>query len=144
MRQVTLRRATTSDQGTFGQLYIDGGPLFCHTAELPYRGNKTSKSCIPTGTYTCTPRYSKKYKNHYIVNDVPDRSYILFHKGNFVGDTAKGYKTNSYGCILLGMRRGKLMYNEKMQNVVLASSSAMNLFLSEMGNADFTLNILEG
>ena len=64
-----------------------------------YRGVITRKTFprIPAGVYHCGKYPSKKFGLRYHVRDVPERTYILIHAGNFVRDT--------HGCILLGMNR---------------------------------------
>jgi hypothetical protein len=64
------------------------------TLELSWKDNKRSISCIPCGDYTVIKRKSKKYGNHFHILDVPDRSYILIHNGNY------NYQTK--GCVLVG------------------------------------------
>ncbi len=64
------------------------------TLELPWKDNARRISCIPVGEYKVTKRWSEKYKNHFLVNDVPNRSYILLHGGN--------YNRHTLGCILCG------------------------------------------
>lgn len=67
-----------------------------NTLELPWKNNEFQISCIPTGTYKCTPRTSEKFKKHYYVDNVQDRDTILIHVGNYTKDT--------HGCILLGVK----------------------------------------
>jgi hypothetical protein len=62
--------------------------------ELPDENNEKMISRINEGEYDCVKRFSKKFKNHFHVLDVLDRSYILIHIGN--------YYTNTWGCILPG------------------------------------------
>src|SRR5690606_36480172 len=50
--------------------------------ELPWRENRKRISCIPEGTYTMSKHYSAKHKWHYIIENVPNRSLILFHPAN--------------------------------------------------------------
>ncbi len=139
--QATLTRIATGDQGTFGVLRI--GSFDCWTAELPWRDNLRSLSCVPQGTYEVRPRYSAKYKRHLHVLDVPGRSVILIHCGNFAGDREQGYRTHSTGCILVGRQFGKLRPGESgpMQQAVLASRFAMSDLLRAAGNEPFTLTI---
>jgi hypothetical protein len=66
----------------------------CYTLELPWNDNKKQISCIPKGEYNVEKRQSTKYKNHFHVLDVPNRSYILIHQGN--------YNWHTKGCILVG------------------------------------------
>src|SRR3972149_657673 len=49
-KKCVLRRIETGDDGTFGVLTTPSG-LQIYIAELPWRGNKPGKSCIPAGTY---------------------------------------------------------------------------------------------
>lgn len=62
--------------------------------ELADKENKRSISRIPAGKYTCKIRYSEKYKWHFILENVPGRSFILIHFGNYYRDTR--------GCIIVG------------------------------------------
>lgn len=98
---------TTTDDGrqTIGKLGLYD-PYFCFkcvTLELSWKDNKRNKSCIPTGEYKVTHRYSEKYGEHLLVNNVINRSYILIHAGNFVEDTN--------GCILVGESLAKIDEN---------------------------------
>ena len=68
----------------------------CKTLELKWEDNKFQTSCIPEGTYLVIKRYSEKYGDHFHILDVPDRSFILIHHGN--------YYYNSKGCTLVGMK----------------------------------------
>ena len=65
-----------------------------NTLELLWEDNEFQISCIPFGTYKCSPRTSEKFGKHYLVEDVKDRDAILIHVGNYTKDT--------HGCILLG------------------------------------------
>jgi hypothetical protein len=96
MRAILVRLEEGNNQ-TLGELNVYSGieRLFsCKTLELPYVMNLTGISCIPKGNYTVVPRYSEKYKNHYHILDVHNRTHILIHVGN--------YKTQTEGCILIG------------------------------------------
>lgn len=95
--KVEIKRITEREKQTEGVLTVyDGGKKIfqCYTLELPYKGNQKRISCIPKETYNVEKRYSAKYKNHFHILDVPNRSYILIHQGNF------NYHT--LGCILVG------------------------------------------
>jgi len=82
-----------TDKGTFGVLRHDGVP-FALTMELPWRDNRHNESCIPLGVYECRRITSPKFGETFELSNVPDRTHILFHKGNTLADTA--------GCILIG------------------------------------------
>lgn len=136
MKDVYLFRTITSDQGTEGILATDG--FFCKTLELPWRENKRNMSCIPTGKYIVKIRQSPKYGSIYWITNVPNRSYILIHSGNFAGDVNKGFKTHVNGCILLGKDHG-FLYE---QRAILNSRITVNAFMRFMKNKEFKLNII--
>ena len=88
-----LVRVGSSGRGTFGVLRHGQVP-FVLTLERPWEDNKQSVSCIPAGRYQCRKIRSPKFGDTYEVCDVPERSHVLFHKGNTIDDTQ--------GCILVG------------------------------------------
>jgi hypothetical protein len=142
MRFAALIRERHSDHGTFGRLFLDDG-LVLRTAELPWRDNEPNVSCIPDGMYGCAfiPRSaSGKYVSVYHVRDVPDRGGILIHAGNFAGDKAKGLRTDSYGCILLGTEFGVL----GTQHAVLASRMALQKFVRRLNEEPLKLMVTTG
>lgn len=65
------------------------------TLELPWKDNQVRVSCIPEGTYYCKPRVSPRHGKHFILEDVPGRTYILIHIAN--------YTRELMGCIAPGM-----------------------------------------
>lgn len=134
---INLYRLRESDQGTEGILI--GSKFNCYTLELPWRNNRQNISCIPVGEYPVVIRVSPKFGRVYHVQKVPNRSYILIHSGNLAGDVSKGYKSNVYGCILLGQKRGTL-YG---QLAVLNSRITVKRFMSYMDLNPFTLKINE-
>lgn len=136
MQNLTLQRQTRSTHGTEGILSLPNGKkLF--TLELPWYDNKPQISCIPKGIYDCKPRYSPKFKQHYHLQNVEGRSYILIHSGNFAGDVSLGLKSNVQGCILLGTKRG----NIAGQRAVLSSKVACRKFMNVMQDKEFVLEI---
>jgi len=137
MDRVEIFRLRRSDQGTEGLLV--SGDFHCRTLELPWRGNRRQISCIPPGTYNVEIRLSNKYGRIYWVRNVPNRSYILIHSGNFAGDTSKGYKTHVMGCILLGKKSGYL----GGQVAVLNSRITVRAFMEYMDYEPFELRIQE-
>jgi hypothetical protein len=137
-QQVFLIRTSVSDQGTSGMLVMGG--FNCYTLELPWRDNKRSISCVPQGQYTVIQRASPKYGKIYWVTEVPSRSYILIHSGNYAGDVNKGYKTHVKGCILLGQKMGTL----SGQKAVLNSRLTVRKFMNLTGMKPFKLTIIGG
>jgi hypothetical protein len=128
------------DQGTFGELVIPG--MFrCVTIELPWRDNKPGISCLPLGTYELEWSWSNRFNKYlYLIKEnIPDRSGFRIHSGNFAGDVAMGYKSNSEGCILLGTSRGVL----NNQKAALSSQIALGRFHDAMKEQAGTLVIRE-
>jgi hypothetical protein len=129
MRRFILKRIAKNDDGTFGVL-IDGVTPFCLTVERPWINNQTGISCIPDGFYLCKRVDSPRFGNTFEVIHVPNRTAILFHKGNIDDD--------SRGCIIVGEQYGYL--DEKV--AVLASGLAFNEFIKRLEYIDeFELTI---
>jgi hypothetical protein len=64
------------------------------TLELPWKENAVQASCIPKGVYETVKRNSIKYGEHFHLLNVPGRTWILIHHGNYYRDVL--------GCILPG------------------------------------------
>lgn len=140
MIQAFLTRPGFDDQGTFGVLSAPEVQLNVFVGELPWRGNKVGLSRIPAGDYICKPYKSPKFGRCWIIPNVPGRSYVLFHKGNLVGDVLKNYLTHSRGCILPGRFLGKI----KNQKAVLNSTSAFSEMVAKIGlENSFKLKIID-
>lgn len=137
MRRVDIFRLRRSDQGTEGILVSEN--YDCRTLELPWRDNQKQISCIPPGEYDVEIRLSNKYGRIYWVRQVPNRTYILIHSGNYAGDVSKGYKSHVMGCILLGKESGFL----GGQVAVLNSRITVRAFMEEMNYETFRLRIQE-
>lgn len=115
---------------TLGVFFV--GETVFRTIERPWADNKTNISCIPAGTYICRwlPRSSSgKYRNVWWLQDVPGRSGVLIHSGN--------YYWHSTGCIILGKRHGRL----GKDTAVLSSHAAMRELREIVGEEDFRLTI---
>ena len=114
-------RDTFTKVSTIGNLYLDGEWL-CDTLENPYIDNQRSISCIPEGQYKVRLRTARESATrdylHLLVEDVPNRDYILFHRGNWAKDTS--------GCILVGIGTE--------QDFVKNSTLAMDLLMKEILN----------
>ena len=126
---ITLERFCYSDFGTFGDLIMPDGQVL-KTVERPWIDNKKSISCIPVGTYDCVPRrYNRGGYDAVEVTQVKNRSYILFHKGNFAEDSA--------GCILVCAAHGVL----KNRWAGLSSDLAFDEFMGYVRGKNFRLII---
>lgn len=91
--RIDLLRVGQSIRGTFGVLRYGQVP-FALTLERPWEDNEQNVSCIPAGRYVCRRVRSMKFGNTYEICDVPDRTHVLFHQGNYIADTQ--------GCVLVG------------------------------------------
>ena len=125
MVKVYLKRIEESEQGTFGVLCVPEVGFSCYTAELPWRDNKQNESCIPKGKYELVPFSSESHPDVYEVHNVKARGSILIHVGNYAGDTSKGYKSDTGGCILLGKSLGYL----GKQRAVISSRDTVKKFV---------------
>jgi len=127
MKQLILQRAWSDNRATLGMLSIldhDHDPIF--TLENPLRKTHVD-SRIPCGEYECEPYSGTKFKDVYILKNVPKRSYILIHWGNFEKDTE--------GCILLGLGSGML----EGEPSVSSSKAAFKKFRNIVGEEKFNL-----
>jgi len=145
MKTVNLIRTKTGDDGTFGKAYTDERGYY--TAELPWRDNQSGVSCIPTGEYLCQWAYSPSHNRKvYHVQNVPGRTDVEIHSGNYAGDTTKlnpqngeHLRSDVKGCLLLGLN-AELILGQMMLTM---SRTAVDMFEKEMEAADFTLKISE-
>src|SRR3989344_7456256 len=105
--RLILERDLITEVSTGGSLYLDKDydgevsdydEFLGYTLELPFRNNERFISCIPAGTYELKRRATIKYDEHFLVRDVPNREFVLIHRG---GTSPRHTK----GCILLGNRR---------------------------------------
>lgn len=76
-------------KATNGKLFFNGEKV-CDTIELPWKNNSKNISCIPEGRYQVIKRFSIKYKNHFHILNVSNRSLILIHPANFALKELKG------------------------------------------------------
>jgi hypothetical protein len=139
--KMTLYRLLTDEEGTIGVLF-KGAMLICYMGELPWRDNRSNISRIPSGSYKVVylaRSGSGRYRDVYHVRNVPHRTGVLIHSGNWEGDTSRGLKTHTHGCLLPGSRIGRL----SGQRAVLASKSAMRKVHAAVGRKNFTLEIID-
>ncbi len=102
--KLTLIRDEDNGESTLGRLFAEG-EFLCFTLENTWKDNEPRVSCVPKGTYGLGTKKYGKYWDKYqplvipILHDVPNRSQILIHPGNFPKDTL--------GCILVGNAKGE-------------------------------------
>ena len=127
--------------GTVGRL--SAAALRLHVMEPPWLDNRPNRSCIPAGLYTVLPHRSPRFGRCLLVSDVHERSHILVHAGNVGGDVECGYHTHTLGCLLPGMRRGRLDVKGRTQRAVLASRPALRHLMRWAADRPFVLEIAD-
>ena len=142
MRHAVLRRDRSSDQGTLGVLVAHDLPPI-HIMEPPWRDNRRNRSCIPVGVYDVLPHLSPRFKRCLLVTDVPERSHILFHAGNVGGDVELGLHTHTAGCLLPGLRRGRIEGRGRVQEAVISSRTAFRHLMTWAAGRPFTLEVVD-
>ena len=114
-------RDTFTEESTVGELFLNG-ELMCDTLENPWKDNQRNISCIPEGEYKVRIRLARESATrdylHLLVKHVPNRDWILFHRGNSAKDTS--------GYILVGLG--------SQQDYVQNSRLAMDLLMKEIIN----------
>jgi len=117
--------------GTFGVLKINK-EVFCVTLEPPDILNEQNISSIPAQQYECRKHMSPRFGNTFEVSNVPGRTEVLFHAGNFA--------RNTWGCILLAQHFGKI----QSDRVILNSGATFERFMALMKDVNvFHLTIKE-
>lgn len=128
MRLFTLLRIANPEQGIFGVLK-DGDMPFCVTVE-------NNAFVIPDGDYICRRVNSPKFGNTFEITNVPGRSNVLFHGGNWEED--------STGCIVLG-EKFEPIWDEKRKRLkegVMESNKAFSEFKERtVGLVTFSLKV---
>ncbi len=125
-----VRLEENHQYGTFGVAILNT-EIFCITLEPADWFNKPNISCIPAQQYLCRRVITPNHGETFEVMNVPGRSKILFHAGNYIKDTL--------GCIILGQYAYKL----KGERAVLNSGRTYTDFMEKMrGDDTFHLTIL--
>ena len=119
MINLLLIRDTFSKESTIGELFLNGERI-CDTLENSWQDNQRNISCIPEGVYPVRLRLPRESGTrdylHLLVQEVPNRDFILVHRGNFPSQTQ--------GCLLVGLGTE--------QDVVHNSVLAMDLLIKEI------------
>ena len=144
MSSVTITRYSQDSDMTLGVCHVEdeqGYSFMGYTLEPPWLDNRRNISCIPKGKYDLGWRtvgsYAEKYKKKGYpgaleIMNVPDRSAVLCHSGNWPKD--------SLGCVLLGatsVPNDKMVGNsriatERLYARVAASEGAWRVEIKEI------------
>ncbi|WP_422351529.1 DUF5675 family protein [Flagellimonas sp.] len=106
-----IKRTSYNTNSVTGELFIKN-MFICHTLELPWQQNRSYISSIPSGIYDAFLRYDKNDKWRLQLKNVPNRTGIQIHIGN--------YPSQIQGCVLVGEK----VYNAK--NSLANSAQAYN------------------
>ena len=133
MLKAILQRQKDDGKCTTGRFHI--GYHAFHTIERPWLDNKPRISCIPAGKYRCVPHNWQesdkfRFKQVWRLENVPNRSAILIHSANLVGDVI--------GCIGVGTHIGKI----GDETAVLNSRFAIQELRDTIGNNSFEIEII--
>jgi len=124
--KLELNRCQTDDKQTLGELYLlsDNEAVLNKwmTLELPDMNNTRYISRIPAGIYNAVIHNSPRFGKTLWIQDVPNRSEILIHQGN--------YHTQIKGCILIGQNHIDIN-NDGLKDVT-SSRKSMAKLMSEL------------
>ena len=137
MKIIKLTRNVQDEKGTKGSLSYNGKDI-CKTLELPWNSNSHKISCIPIGKYSVTKWNSIHLHDAYEVQNVPNRTGICLHCGNYAGDVRLGLKSDSEGCILFATTTS----SDGNQYVGIGSRTAHDVFMVLLQGEDFVLDII--
>ncbi len=126
MATIRIRRIKQYGETTIGKLTIDGVNKHWFVLEPggPDSRIEGSDKRIEAGTYSILPYSSAKYNSVYELQNVPGRTKILIHAGN--------YHDNTEGCLMPGLLWGVM--NDK-QYYVASSRAAVKGIFSIINNA---------
>ena len=132
-KNILLTRLTGNSKQTTGSLIVHD-VFKTHaqfaTIELPWLNNEPFISCIPPGTYKAKKILSSTFGWCIQILDVPNRTNILLHSGNFY--------TNTKGCIIVGKSFAKI--NKDSQIDINHSKKALQQLTSYF-STDIIFNI---
>lgn len=129
-----IERMEYGNRQTLGNMVVYQGdqPIYtCKTLELADRGNRNDISCIPEGKYRVVKHTSPSFGKSFWIKNVPGRSEILIHVGNFYWDIR--------GCILVGQSH-KDISGDGLKDITESKRTIEDLW--ELLPSEFTLNII--
>ena len=128
--KILIERADYGDKQTIGKLYLLNSLNEVieefWSLELPNKDNQRRISCIPEGVYKARKHKSPKHGLSLWLQDVPNRSEILIHKGN--------YHTDILGCILIGSDLADINRDGYLD--VINSKNSINKLMSLIDGID--------
>ena len=133
-KQIIYYRTTQTDQSTTGVWYIPGTDISGYMLEPPGQSSEEegSDQRIDAGTYNLELNTGKKYGLR--LDDVPGRSDIIIHTGNYPGDTE--------GCLLPGVTVGSNSVGTNPANSYNTVKQLVNYF-NNVGWNGATITIID-
>ncbi|MGE4195316.1 MAG: DUF5675 family protein [Pseudodesulfovibrio sp.] len=128
---VTIVRVGQGLDGTFGRMFLPGG-VERVSAEPPWKSNRTDVSCIPPGKYECEINESPHFGLCPEILNVPGRTHVRMHAGNWAGDVEQGRRSDSQACVLPGLRFATL----EGQPAVSSSRTALDELMDVVSDGD--------
>jgi len=120
--KILIERYDYSNKQTIGRIHLlndkDTVIESYYSLELPDKDNRKRISCIPEGIYMAHKHTSPKFGKCLWIKDIPNRSEVLIHRGN--------YYTDILGCILIGSDL-KDINKDGVLDVVNSSNSVKSL-----------------
>ena len=135
MKKLILKRFFSNHKKTLGNLFLNEDIktiLMLKTLELPWVDNKPRISCIPKGTYQAKVHNSSKFGWCLWFQNVPGRSEILIHQGNFTSQIL--------GCILPGVLHDDIN-NDGIMDVKHSGIAieALRHYIGDMGEIEIEI-----
>lgn len=138
MIHAIMKRIYQNDNGTGSVITFkkDGEqPLELYVIERPWKENQRNISCIPTGAYSVKKRDGTnpdlRFPVAWEIQDVPNRSAILFHEANFPDEV--------HGCLAPNLELGLKEFGEIRGYKSRLALQKMKLYLQ--GETEFILKI---
>ena len=133
-----LSRTYDKNQTRGRLLILNGNELLTQvlTLELPWNNNQVRSSCIPEGQYDVSRIYSPKFGMCFLLHDVPERTAIEIHSGNYA---SLKERTDTTGCILPGLAYEDI--NDDGVTDIVQSKLALRKLLTVLPDS-FTLYII--
>ena len=129
MKRAQIKRIYHTDC-TIGTIVFGDNRYF--TLELPWLDNQVNISCIPPGLYEAQYRNSPSNGDVIELKDVPGRTYIQIHAGN--------YTSQILGCILVGESLKDINSDGIID--VTNSNKTLTKLLNWAGKDEFELEVL--
>lgn len=124
-KSVLIVRVGQGLDGTFGRMFLPG-VVERVSAEPPWKDNRTDVSCIPPGKYECEINESPHFGLCPEILNVPGRTHVRMHAGNWAGDVEQGRRSDSQACVLPGLRFATLEGQPAVSNSRTALDELMD------------------